>query len=89
MLSDEVCGGTGHRCGDRRCDPLSHRQRSTRLRLRRRLCRKWLRRAFTRQLPGKYTLFSGLLAEIVLTMMFLFIIMGLTHAKAPVGLRLW
>jgi aquaporin Z len=39
--------------------------------------------------PGKYTLFSGLLAEIVLTMMFLFIIMGLTHAKAPVGLRLW
>jgi aquaporin Z len=35
--------------------------------------------------PGKYTLFSGLLAEVVLTMMFLFIIMGATHGKAPVG----
>src|SRR3954468_23329811 len=35
--------------------------------------------------PGHYTLFSGLLAEVVLTMMFLFIIMGSTHGKAPVG----
>jgi aquaporin Z len=35
--------------------------------------------------PGKYTLFAGLLAEIVLTMMFLFIIMGATHGKAPAG----
>ena len=35
--------------------------------------------------PGKYSLFSGLLAEVVLTMMFLFIIMGATHGKAPVG----
>ena len=35
--------------------------------------------------PGKYSLFSGLLAEIALTMMFLFIIMGSTHGKAPVG----
>src|SRR5687767_7962579 len=35
--------------------------------------------------PGKYTLFSGFLAEVVLTMMFLFIIMGATHGKAPVG----
>jgi aquaporin Z len=35
--------------------------------------------------PGKYSLFSGLLAEIILTMMFLFIIMGSTHGKAPVG----
>jgi aquaporin Z len=35
--------------------------------------------------PGKYSLFSGLLAEIFLTMMFLFIIMGSTHGKAPVG----
>ena len=35
--------------------------------------------------PGKYSLFAGLLAEIVLTMMFLFIIMGATHGKAPVG----
>src|SRR6478672_630633 len=29
--------------------------------------------------PGKYTLFSGFLAEVILTMMFLFIIMGSTH----------
>src|SRR3712207_5419452 len=31
--------------------------------------------------PGKYGLLSGLLAEVVLTMMFLFIIMGSTHGK--------
>ncbi|AWM88121.1 aquaporin Z [Microvirga sp. 17 mud 1-3] len=35
--------------------------------------------------PGGYTLVSGLVAEVVLTMMFLFIIMGATHGKAPVG----
>lgn len=35
--------------------------------------------------PGKYSMMSGLLAEIVLTMMFLFIIMGATHGKAPAG----
>jgi aquaporin Z len=35
--------------------------------------------------PGKYTLLSGFLAEVILTMMFLFIIMGATHGKAPVG----
>ena len=35
--------------------------------------------------PGKYSMLSGLLAEAVLTMMFLFIIMGATHGKAPAG----
>lgn len=35
--------------------------------------------------PGQYGLLSGLLAEVVLTMMFLFIIMGSTHGKAPAG----
>ena len=35
--------------------------------------------------PGKYSLFSGFLSEVILTMMFLFIIMGATHGKAPVG----
>jgi len=35
--------------------------------------------------PGKYSLFAGFLAEAVLTMMFLFIIMGATHGKAPAG----
>lgn len=35
--------------------------------------------------PGGYSLLAGLIAEIVLTMMFLFIIMGSTHGKAPVG----
>jgi aquaporin Z len=35
--------------------------------------------------PGHYGLFAGLVAEIVLTMMFLFVIMGATHGKAPVG----
>jgi aquaporin Z len=35
--------------------------------------------------PGKYGLGSCLLTEIVLTMMFVFVIMGSTHGKAPVG----
>jgi aquaporin Z len=35
--------------------------------------------------PGKYSLIAGLVTEVVLTMMFLFIIMGSTHGKAPVG----
>ncbi|KQQ06635.1 porin [Methylobacterium sp. Leaf121] len=35
--------------------------------------------------PGQYGLFSCLLTEVVLTMMFLFVIMGATHGKAPVG----
>jgi aquaporin Z len=35
--------------------------------------------------PGHYSLMSGLLIEIVMTMMFLFIIMGSTHGKAPAG----
>jgi aquaporin Z len=35
--------------------------------------------------PGKYGLFAGLLTEVVMTMMFLFIIMGATHGKAPAG----
>jgi aquaporin Z len=35
--------------------------------------------------PGKYGLGACLIAELVLTMMFLFIIMGSTHGKAPAG----
>jgi aquaporin Z len=35
--------------------------------------------------PGKYPLVACLVAEVVLTMMFLFIIMGATHGKAPAG----
>src|SRR4051794_20264694 len=35
--------------------------------------------------PGGYGVFSALIAEAVLTMMFLFIIMGSTHGKAPAG----
>lgn len=35
--------------------------------------------------PGSYGLVSCLLTEVVLTMMFLFVIMGATHGKAPVG----
>jgi aquaporin Z len=35
--------------------------------------------------PGKYSLTSALVTEVVLTMMFLFIIMGSTHGKAPAG----
>ena len=35
--------------------------------------------------PGRYGLVSAFVAELVLTMMFLFIIMGVTHGRAPVG----
>ena len=35
--------------------------------------------------PGKYNIVACLIAEVVLTMMFLFIIMGSTHGKAPAG----
>lgn len=35
--------------------------------------------------PGQYSLLSGFLMEVVMTMMFLFIIMGATHGKAPAG----
>ena len=35
--------------------------------------------------PGKYGLVSAFVTEVVMTMMFLFIIMGATHGKAPAG----
>jgi aquaporin Z len=36
--------------------------------------------------PGNYTLAAGLIAEIVLTFMFLIVILGSTDARAPKGL---
>ena len=35
--------------------------------------------------PGKYGLGAAMVCEFVLTMMFLFVIMGATHGKAPIG----
>jgi aquaporin Z len=35
--------------------------------------------------PGHYSLFAGFLVEVVMTMMFLFIIMGATHGNVPAG----
>jgi aquaporin Z len=35
--------------------------------------------------PGKYNLVSGLVAEVVMTFMFLIVILGATHKRAPVG----
>jgi len=35
--------------------------------------------------PGKYSLLAAFVTEVVLTMMFLFVIMGATHGKAPAG----
>jgi aquaporin Z len=35
--------------------------------------------------PGKYSLLAALVAELVLTFMFLVVILGATHARAPVG----
>jgi aquaporin Z len=35
--------------------------------------------------PGGYSLLAGLVTEVVLTFMFLLVILGSTHARAPVG----
>jgi aquaporin Z len=35
--------------------------------------------------PGKYSLLSGLVSELVMTFMFLIVILGATHQRAPVG----
>jgi aquaporin Z len=35
--------------------------------------------------PGGYSLLAGLVTEVVMTFMFLIIILGATHARAPVG----
>jgi aquaporin Z len=35
--------------------------------------------------PGGYTLLAGLVTELVMTFMFLIVILGATHARAPVG----
>jgi aquaporin Z len=35
--------------------------------------------------PGKYSMLSGLVAELVMTFMFLIVILGATHQRAPVG----
>ena len=41
--------------------------------------------AMTRIRPGKYSMMACFITEVVMTMMFLFIIMGSTHGKAPAG----
>ena len=35
--------------------------------------------------PGKYTLLAALVSEVVMTFMFLIVILGATHRRAPVG----
>ena len=35
--------------------------------------------------PGKYSLMSGFVMEVTMTAIFLFVIMGATHGKAPAG----
>jgi len=35
--------------------------------------------------PGKYSLGAGLVCEVVMTFMFLIVILGTTHKRAPVG----
>jgi aquaporin Z len=35
--------------------------------------------------PGQFTLLAGLVSELVMTFMFLIVILGTTHARAPVG----
>lgn len=40
---------------------------------------------FDARSPGGYTMAAGFIAEVVLTAMFLIVIMGATHARAPAG----
>ena len=40
---------------------------------------------FAEHSPGKYNLTAAALSEVVMTAMFLFVIMGATHGKAPAG----
>ena len=40
---------------------------------------------FAENSPGKYSMVAALVTEVVMTAMFLFVIMGSTHAKAPAG----
>ena len=35
--------------------------------------------------PGKYSIVAGLASEVVMTFMFLIVILGATHSRAPVG----
>jgi aquaporin Z len=35
--------------------------------------------------PGKYSLLAGLVTELVMTFMFLIVILGATHQRAPIG----
>ncbi len=35
--------------------------------------------------PGKYSMFAGVVTELVMTFMFLVVILGATHRRAPVG----
>lgn len=35
--------------------------------------------------PGKYSLVAGFVCEVIMTAMFLFVIMGATHGRAPAG----
>ncbi len=41
---------------------------------------------FAEHSPGGYSMLAGLICEVVMTMMFLFIIMGATDKRAPAGL---
>ena len=61
--------------------PVRHRQREGGIRSGRRIRLQRLRRAF----PGGYSLVACLVAEVVLTFMFLIIILGATDKRAPAG----
>ena len=73
----------GGRSDRRRRPALFHRERRSRLRRR----AGFASNGYGDHSPGKYSMASGFVMEVVMTMMFLFIIMGSTHGKAPVGFR--
>ena len=73
--------GAGGRRRDRRRRALRHRQRQARLRL----IGGFASNGYGDLSPGKYGLLAALVTEVVMTAMFLFIIMGSTHGRAPAG----
>ena len=73
--------GASPRRGRRRGRAVPHRERPRGLQSRRRLRLQRLRRALAR----RYSLAAGLVCEVVMTFMFLIVILGATHKRAPVG----
>ena len=76
-----LCDRAGDRRHRGRGPALCDRQRRSRLRRQ----QGFASNGYGAHSPGKYGLVACFITEVVMTMMFLFIIMGSTHGKAPAG----